>query len=526
MNARNRMHSRVNRRRRRALLAAIAATLLVLLPSSAAAALPPISVSGNHFVAGGQTVRLLGVNRSGSEYACAQSSGFFQGPVDDATIDAMLTWKINAVALPLNEACWLGGFGGVEPAHSDANYRNAITDYVDRLNAKGIYVVLRLSGAAPGDHAFTGLGDSIELPMADADHAPAFWTSVATAFKDNHDVVFHTYDEPNGDDVTWDCLFAGCSASDARFGGAYQTAAQPALVAAIRATGATQPIILSGPYYAGTLDQWLSHLPDDGQLVADLSAFDYNAVFPQEAPNIEAVAQTHPVIFGGFGDTDCNSDYSRALMDYSDAHGVSYLAWTWNTAQDYGGCSNALLDDDGPLIDGDVPGYRSGLPSGFGLGIRDHLIALAAAAATAPPATTTTPTVTANPAITIVPVKPAATTAPRPRTRIPAFTFVVRRSSRRGSVSASVRNTTAGATLTARLIAKPVSGARTARPRVLATTRKTHLKLGTVRFRLTLSAKDRRALRRLHRLAATLTVTLAASNHTPRTETRHGTVTG
>ncbi len=427
----------------------------------------------------------------------------------------MLTWKSNAVGLPLNEACWLGGFGGVEPAFSGASYRNAITDYVERLNAKGIYVVLRLSGAAPGDHAFTGLDNSIELPMADADHAPAFWTSVATAFSDNHDVVFHTYDEPNGDDVTWDCLFAGCSASDARFGGAYQTAAQPALVAAIRATGATQPIILSGPYYAGTLDQWLSHLPDDDQLVANLSAFDYNAVSPQEAPNIEAVAQTHPVIFGGFGDTDCNSNYSRTLMDHADAHGVSYLAWTWNTAQDYGGCANALLDDDGPLIDGDVPGYRSGLPSGFGLGIRDHLIALAAAATPAPPATTTTPTVTANP---IVAVKPTASTPPR---RPPRGETVVCRAARRGRCRKG-RDRCRCDPLARR--APACSRYRADCTRILRRPRCPTQQ--TWRSSVCRFGARRLALRGRHRLAATLSVTLAASRRAPRTETRRVTVTG
>ena len=36
-------------------------------------------------------VRLLGVNRSGSEYACAQGFGIFDGPVDDASIAAIKT---------------------------------------------------------------------------------------------------------------------------------------------------------------------------------------------------------------------------------------------------------------------------------------------------------------------------------------------------------------------------------------------------------------------------------------------------
>jgi hypothetical protein len=82
------------------------------------------------------------------------------------------------------------------------------------------------------------------------------------------------------------------------------------------------------------------------------------------------------VIVGGFGDTHCTSRYSRKVMAVIDSIRQSYLAWTWNTVQDYGGCSNALLDDPGPPINGQPAGYYSAKPSGFGRGVRDHLRAL------------------------------------------------------------------------------------------------------------------------------------------------------
>lgn len=56
--------------------------IVLALPASAAAG---IRVSGNHLVNdAGKTVRLLGVNRSGLEYACVQGWGFSDGPVDAA----------------------------------------------------------------------------------------------------------------------------------------------------------------------------------------------------------------------------------------------------------------------------------------------------------------------------------------------------------------------------------------------------------------------------------------------------------
>ena len=73
-------------------------------------------VRGNHLVNGaGKTVRLLGVDRSGLEYACVQGWGFSDGPTDAASIAAMKAWRINAVRVPLNEDCWLG-INGVKRA--------------------------------------------------------------------------------------------------------------------------------------------------------------------------------------------------------------------------------------------------------------------------------------------------------------------------------------------------------------------------------------------------------------------------
>lgn len=340
-----------------------------------------ISVRGNHLVANirgkTRTVRLIGVDRSGSEYACTapdgsggKGFGIFQGPVDGRAIHAMKTWHINAVALPLNEACWLGGYGELSPQFSGQSYQSAIVSYVGRLNRAGIYVVLRLAGAAPGDHTFGFDKGSTEIPMADADHAVAFWQSVAQQFRSNPGVLFHTYDEPH--DISWDCWLHGCATvDDASTGspgyGPYTATGQQQLVDAIRSQGATQPIILSGLDYAADLSQWQQFLPNDpsGQLVAGFNFFDYSGQLASHFSELRSVAQGHPVVVGGFGDTDCNSDFSQQLMRFADSVGISYLAWTWNTEADYGGCSNALL---GPTL----KAYDTGQPSGYGAGVRKH----------------------------------------------------------------------------------------------------------------------------------------------------------
>jgi hypothetical protein len=100
---------------------------------------PPVSVHGNHLIGrNGQVLRLAGVNRSGAEYACAEGWGIWDGPTDtDSAVKAMTGWRINAVRLPLNEACWLG-INGVKAAYSGHNYRSAIADYVGRLPGLGL----------------------------------------------------------------------------------------------------------------------------------------------------------------------------------------------------------------------------------------------------------------------------------------------------------------------------------------------------------------------------------------------------
>ena len=370
------------RRLRVALLAGLA---LAALTTATARGAAPVRVSGNRLIGvDGRFLRLIGVNRSGTEYACSGpvdgggfGYGIFQGPVDADSVRALLSWHVNAVGLPLNEACWLGGYANLSPAYSGAPYRRAIAAYVNRLDRAGIYAVLRLSGAAPGTNAYgSDQISSDEIPMADADHSIAFWTSVASAFRRNRRVLFHTFDEPH--DVGWACLRDGCTATDSPQGqgrfGSYQTAGNQAMVDAIRATGAKQPIVLSGPDFAGDLSGWRRYAPRDPhhELVADVSSFDYADYVIHHAAELRQFARSYPVIVGGFGDTHCTSTYSEKVMKLMDAIGQSYLAWTWNTVEDYGGCSNALLDDPRPAVRGFPAGYYSGRPSGFGRGVRDH----------------------------------------------------------------------------------------------------------------------------------------------------------
>jgi len=97
----------------------------------------------------GRTLILRSVNRSGTEYACIQGWGIFDGPSNAASVRAIASWDVNFVRVPLNEDCWLG-INGVKRAYGGAAYRKAIVRYVKLLHHYGMYVELSLIWAAPG----------------------------------------------------------------------------------------------------------------------------------------------------------------------------------------------------------------------------------------------------------------------------------------------------------------------------------------------------------------------------------------
>jgi endoglucanase len=307
-------------------------SLFVVATTVACAPSPPgARVDGNQLAdAQGRPLRLLGVVRSGTEYACIQGWGIFDGPTAKWAVEAMRSWAINAVRLPLNEDCWLG-INGAPPRYSGARYRAAIRAYEARLKKAGLYVVLDLHWNAPGTAKATG-----QQPMADLDHAPLFWKSVARAFRRDPKIIFDLYNEPNG--VDWRCWRDGCMLPQG-----WRTAGMQNLVDAVRSTGALQPIILSGLDFAGNLSSWLKYRPKDpaDQLAAGFHVFDFTACRSRECWNntVAPVARQVPVITTEVGQSDCSSGFLDEFLSWADAARVSYLGWSWNTS----GCGAPAL---------------------------------------------------------------------------------------------------------------------------------------------------------------------------------------
>jgi hypothetical protein len=355
-----------------AMAAVIAALAGHLLPTGTRPAsyvsltAPVVHVRGNHLVGpGGKVVRLTGVNRSGAEYACAEGWGIWDGPTDtNSAVEAMADWHINAVRIPLNEDCWLG-INGVKPAYSRGNYRSAIKDYVARLERFGMTPILNLHFSAPANILPDG-----QAPMADEDHSPAFWRSLATYFRNDRHIIFDLFNEPYPDSnsdtrAAWSCVLHGGTCR----GVSFRAAGMQQLVDVVRATGATQPLMIAGPQYAGDLDHWLQYEPHDPlrQLIASIHIYEPNWA-PCDTPacwnsHIAAVAAKVPVVEGEIGSINCTASSIGPLLNWSDAHGVSYLAWAWNV----GSCSHE------PSL---ITNYSGTPTKTYGQGYQRHLAAL------------------------------------------------------------------------------------------------------------------------------------------------------
>lgn len=334
-------------------------SLLGLLFAVSAVARPWIGVRGNQLVdKQGDPVRLLGVNRPGLEYQCIYGKGFFEGPSDRASIEAMKSWHINAVRVQLNESCWLG-HPWIQPGLSGAPYREAVRGYVNRLARAGLYVILDLQWSAPGKHWATGI-----VPMPAADHAIEFWRSLASEYREDRAVLFDLYNEPH--DIDWACWRDGCEARDQWFG-SYRAVGMQELVDTVRATGAwRQPILLGGLDWARDLSGWLEYLPDDpaDALVASNHTYDYKPCFRHCRNILLRIARRHPVVTGELGQTDCKHKYVDSYMPWADRHDISYLGWAWYVNPELEATCAA-----GPILIRDYTGKATS----YGRGLRDHL---------------------------------------------------------------------------------------------------------------------------------------------------------
>jgi hypothetical protein len=329
-------------------LAAVVVWILTAGAVGSPAAVPStgLHVVGNRLLdAKGRPVLLRGVNRSGTEYACIQGWGIFDGPSNAQSVRAMSAWHANVVRIPLNEDCWLG-LNGVKSQYAGRAYQGAIVNYVRLLHRYGMYAELSLIWAAPGTYRAT-----YQSGAPDADHSPAFWSSLAATFKSDPNVILAPWGETI---VNANCFLDGgvCEATFGPQNTTYATAGMQQAVNVMRQAGYRGVIAIPGINYANDLSQWLTHMPKDPlhQLVAEAHIYGKNTCSSEACFNqtLAPVARRVPLIFGETGEsydgTDCGSANISLFMNWADAHNVGYEAWAWDT---WGNCGALISSYNG-----------------------------------------------------------------------------------------------------------------------------------------------------------------------------------
>jgi endoglucanase len=320
-------------------------------------------VSGTQVLDGnGNPLRLRGVDRAGPEYACEQGWGIFDGPNqtnDDAQAPLIKAWGANTVFIGLNEDCWLG-INGVKSEYGGANYQAVIKHWVQTIEANGMYPVIAFFWGAAGTQLATD-----QPTMPDNDHTPLFWQQVATAFKDDPNVILRLQEEPhpNGNDsnaATWQCWSKGDVQYDTsntlvpisrttNCNEGFSVVGMQSLTNIVRGTGARNVIQVPGVQYANMLGCTPTQSPatcgflapnvrvidplSPAQLMADVDVYpDYNQCNSTACYDATygVVAAQLPLVAGETGPSGPTTKV-ETFLNWMDAHQQHYYGWAWDT---------------------------------------------------------------------------------------------------------------------------------------------------------------------------------------------------
>jgi aryl-phospho-beta-D-glucosidase BglC (GH1 family) len=358
-----------------------AATVTIAPASGSVSSTLAIQVQGAHLVdASGNEVQLRGVNVSGLEGAVHHHGSDWAdaGLGGEPNWGTIKTWGTNAVRLPLNESSWLSLTGtdadnGAtnQKANYYGTYQASVINAVNHATAAGLYVILDLHWTAPGP--FIAMN---QAQMADTDHALAFWTSIADTFKNNPAVIFELFNEPFGHGTwpiaasDWATLRDGGTypaftrINGASTAGAWTATGMQAMLNAVRATGASNVVLVGSMAYDADLSQWLAYKPTDP--LAQIAAVWH--AYPGENPSVPTggkaqygyaaaiLAAGYPIVITEFGGDNSagapTPPLLPKLLPWADTNKVGYTAWTWNPWTAYSKVNVLIKDTAGTATDG------------------------------------------------------------------------------------------------------------------------------------------------------------------------------
>jgi hypothetical protein len=234
-----------------------------------------------------------------------------EGSLDQQLFDEVAATGANVVRLPVHPGQW---------RRDDEYLWRFLEPAVRMASEAGLWVII--DWHVIGDVA-TGTTNVSDGARADLDETVQFWEQVAAHFRDAPNVLLEIVNEPAlSDGATW-----------------RQTAQH--LVDAVRAVGATQPVIVGGATWSKDLS-WATRQPLTGDGIVYATH-----IYPEHQAGgwdgwFGDLAATHPVLLTEWGFTDRehapddaylwgDEGYARALLDYVEGRGIGWIACWYDT---------------------------------------------------------------------------------------------------------------------------------------------------------------------------------------------------
>lgn len=343
----------------RAVLRTVARPSVEFVARSAPAAPNGYSVLGNKIYDPNTCAPILfhGAARPGLQWWYNADDEFAQFQQQAATLKS---WGANLIRIPVSQTYWVPGtFWNWEATQAGINYKQKVIDAVKVARALGLAVIVDLHSSDRGIANYGGVvgtGRTDALPpdifkMPDRNHSIPFWRDVATTFKDDGGVIFELYNEPHPREDVWtDGQLDPLAWELWRNGGvveagkdypcdecpvlpAYNAAGMQELYEVVRATGAKNLVLVSGVHWGFSLQGVPQYRLNGYNIIYATHPYDWPDKQPEQFDKeFGFLTATDPVMIAEFGSYNCNRlSYNRAVMDYADAKGMSWVAWAFWT---------------------------------------------------------------------------------------------------------------------------------------------------------------------------------------------------
>ncbi len=272
-----------------------------------------------------------GIARDDLEYFCQGDGHYtakdlaYMGLGNNSTNQTY--WEGNVVRLPLSENFWL--YGQPSDNCTSNQYQALVKKTVDSLTSMNLNVILNLQWTNAGGQAF---GSGTQLAMPDADSI-TFWQQIAMLYASYPNVLFEIFNEPHI--YSWPCWVNGCQivgdvGTNNQHYTPYAGVGMQKLVDTVRATGATNLILVGGLDWGYNLSQLPTYHLRGNNIVYDTHPYDY---YGKQPSNWEAdfgtVSSLFPLFSAESGEYDCGTSYMSQLISYFDAHNISWVGWAW-----------------------------------------------------------------------------------------------------------------------------------------------------------------------------------------------------